>query len=198
MRVVAVLGTRPEVIKLAPVVAELRRRSGTECVVVATGQHREMLDQMLEQFELEADVDLDVMAPEQRLADLTAELVRGIGGTISSLRPDWMLVQGDTSTALCGALAGFYEGVAVAHVEGGLRTSDERTPFPVTTRAKRSTTLVARLATLHFCPTPGNAENLLAEGVPADRVLLTGNTVIDALLWAVARARLLPPPVPST
>ena len=147
-------------IKLAPVVAELRRRSGTECVVVATGQHREMLDQMLEQFELEADVDLDVMSPEQRLADLTAELVRGIGGTISSLRPDWILVQGDTSTALCGALAGFYEGVAVGHVEARLRTSDERTPFPEETNRR----LVARLG---FCtlPHPRNAENLLAEGV---------------------------------
>ncbi len=194
MRVVAVLGTRPEVIKLAPVVAELRRNRGAECIVVATGQHRELLDQMLAQFELQADIDLDVMSPEQRLADLTAELVRGLGGAIASLRPDWILVQGDTSTAFCGALAAFYESVPVAHVEAGLRTSDERTPFPEEANRR----LVARLANVHFCPTRRNADNLRSEGVPEDRVLVTGNTVIDALLWAVERARLLRPPVPST
>ncbi len=194
MRVVTVLGTRPEVIKLAPVVAALRRSPGAECVVVATGQHREMLDQMLEQFELEADVDLNVMSPEQRLPDLTAELVRGIAGTIASLEPDWILVQGDTSTAFCGALAGFYEGVPVGHVEAGLRTGDDRTPFPEEVNRR----LVARLATLHFCPTERNAANLLAEGVPQESVLVTGNTVIDALLWAVEHARVLEYPVPST
>ncbi len=194
MRVVTILGTRPEVIKLAPVIAELRRTPATETVVVSTGQHREMLDQMLEQFELEADIDLDAMSPEQRLTDLTAELVRGIGETLASLRPDWILVQGDTSTAFCGALAAFYEGVPVAHVEAGLRTSDVRTPFPEEAHRR----LVARLATLHFCPTSRNADNLRAEGVPENRVRVTGNTVIDALLWAVERARVLRGPVPST
>lgn len=193
MRVAAVLGTRPEVIKLAPVVAELRRTSRAQCTVVSTGQHREMLHQMLEQFELMADVDLDLMSPEQTLADLTAELVRELGRTIEVVRPDWIVVQGDTSTAFCGALAGFYAGVPVAHVEAGLRTY-ERTPFPEEANRR----LVAQLATLHFCPTVRNAENLLAEGVPNDRVLVTGNTVIDALLWAVERARLLQQPVPST
>lgn len=194
MKVVAVLGTRPEVIKLAPVVTALRRRRGAECVIVSTGQHREMLDQMLDQFELEADIDLDVMTPEQRLADLTAELVRGLGRAITSLRPNWIIVQGDTTTALCGALAGFYEGVRVAHVEAGLRTSDTRAPFPEEANRR----LVARLANLHFCPTPRNAENLFAEGVAEESVLVTGNTVIDALHWAVERARLLHVPVPST
>jgi UDP-N-acetylglucosamine 2-epimerase (non-hydrolysing) len=194
VRVVTVLGTRPEVIKLAPVVAALRRSPGAECVVVATGQHREMLDQMLEQFELRADVDLDVMSPEQRLPDLTAELVRGLGATIASLRPDWVVVQGDTSTTFCGALAAFYEGVPVAHVEAGLRTGSDRTPFPEEANRR----LVGRLASLHFCPTRRNADNLMAEGVPGVRVLITGNTVIDALLWAVERARLLRQPVPST
>lgn len=191
MRVVAVLGTRPEVIKLAPIVSELRRRRVAECLVVSTGQHREMLDQMLEQFELDVDVELAVMRPAQRLADLTAELVRGLGAAIADLRPDWVLVQGDTSTTLCGALAGFYEGVPVAHVEAGLRTGDERSPFPEEANRR----LVARLATLHFCPTARNAENLLLEGVPQERVLVTGNTVVDALLWAVDRARCLEPPV---
>jgi UDP-N-acetylglucosamine 2-epimerase (non-hydrolysing) len=192
MRVVTILGTRPEVIKLAPLVAELQRNPATEPVVVSTGQHREMLDQMLEQFDLRADVDLDVMRPEQRLSDLTADLVRGLGNTVAGLRPDWVVVQGDTSTTLCGALAAFYEGVPVAHVEAGLRSGDDRSPFPEETNRR----LVARLANLHLCPTPRNAANLLAEGVPEETVLVTGNTVIDALLWAVERARLLEPPVP--
>ncbi len=188
MRVVAVLGTRPEVIKLAPVIAELRAQN-TETVVVSTGQHRELLDQMLEQFELEPDIDLGVMRPKQRLADLTAELVRGLGDTVGALRPDWVLVQGDTSTTLCGALAAFYESVPVAHVEAGLRSGHSHSPFPEETNRR----LVARLARLHLCPTSGSAANLILEGVPESDVLVTGNTVIDALLWAVERARRLEP-----
>jgi UDP-N-acetylglucosamine 2-epimerase (non-hydrolysing) len=192
VRVATILGTRPEVIKLAPVVSELRRRPETECMLVSTGQHREMLDQMLEQFELEADVDLGVMRPEQRLSDLTAELVRGLGNTLAAIQPDWVLVQGDTSTTLCGALAAFYESIPVAHVEAGLRSGDDRSPFPEEANRR----LVAGLAELHFCPTPGSAANLVEEAVPAERVHVTGNTVIDALLWAVERARALAPPLP--
>jgi len=192
MRVLTILGTRPEVIKLAPVVAELRRDPTIESIVVSTGQHREMLDQMLEQFELAADIDLDVMRPEQRLCDLTADLVRGLGETMAALRPDWVLVQGDTSTAFCGALAAFYEGAAVAHVEAGLRSGDDRAPFPEEANRR----LVTRLATLHFCPTAQSAANLLHEAVPEEQVFVTGNTVIDALQWAVERAGLLTPSVP--
>jgi UDP-N-acetylglucosamine 2-epimerase (non-hydrolysing) len=191
VRVATILGTRPEVIKLAPVVSELRRRPETECILVSTGQHREMLDQMLKQFELEADVDLGVMRPEQRLSDLTAELVRGLGNTLAAIQPDWVLVQGDTSTTLCGALAAFYESIPVAHVEAGLRSGDDRSPFPEEANRR----LVARLADLHFCPTPGSAANLVAEAVPVERLHVTGNTVIDALLWAVERARALASPV---
>jgi UDP-N-acetylglucosamine 2-epimerase (non-hydrolysing) len=191
MRVVAVLGTRPEVIKLAPVIAELRAHDA-ETVVVSTGQHRELLDQMLEQFELEPDIDLGVMRPQQRLSDLTAELVRGLGDTVGALQPDWVLVQGDTSTTLCGALAAFYEAVPVAHVEAGLRSGHNDSPFPEEANRR----LVARLARLHLCPTSGSAGNLILEGVPESDVLVTGNTVIDALLWAVERARRLEPPVP--
>jgi UDP-N-acetylglucosamine 2-epimerase (non-hydrolysing) len=194
VRVATILGTRPEVIKLAPVVAELRRTPETECVLVATGQHREMLDQMLEQFELETDVDLGVMTPEQRLSDLTSELVRGLGSTLAVIRPDWVLVQGDTSTTLCGALAAFYEAVPVAHVEAGLRSGDDRSPFPEEANRR----LVTCLTDLHLCPTAGSAANLVAESVPTERIRVTGNTVIDALLWAVERARALPPPVPRT
>jgi UDP-N-acetylglucosamine 2-epimerase (non-hydrolysing) len=191
MRVATVLGTRPEVIKLAPVIAELRRRPETETVVVSTGQHRELLDQMLEQFELTADIDLDVMRPAQRLSDLTAELVRGLGDTLRAFDPDWVLVQGDTSTTMCAALAAFYDAIPVGHVEAGLRTGDAYAPFPEELNRR----VVARIAALHFCPTPISAENLLAEAVPEDTVHVTGNTVIDALTWAVKRARRLPPPV---
>jgi UDP-N-acetylglucosamine 2-epimerase (non-hydrolysing) len=194
VRVATILGTRPEVIKLAPVVAELRRNPETESVLVATGQHREMLDQMLEQFNLEADVDLSVMTPEQRLSDLTAELVRGLGNTLAAVRPDWVLVQGDTSTTLCGALAAFYESVPVAHVEAGLRSGDDRSPFPEEANRR----LVTCLTKLHLCPTAGSAANLVAESVPAERIRVTGNTVIDALLSAIERARALPAPVPRT
>jgi UDP-N-acetylglucosamine 2-epimerase (non-hydrolysing) len=194
VRVATILGTRPEVIKLAPVVGELHRRPETECVLVATGQHREMVDQMLEQFGLEADVDLAVMQPEQRLSDLTAELMRGLGRTLADLEPDWVLVQGDTTTTLCGALSAFYESIPVAHVEAGLRSGDDRSPFPEEANRR----LVAGLTELHLCPTPGSAANLVAESVPHDRIRVTGNTVIDALLWAVEQARGLPAPVPRT
>lgn len=194
MKVVAVLGTRPEVIKLAPVIDELRRTPGTETVVVSSGQHRELLQQMLDQFEIAPDVDLAVMHPQQRLCHLTADLVRGLGETLAKLRPDWVVVQGDTSTTLCGALAAFYESVPVAHVEAGLRSGNDLAPFPEEANRK----LVACLASLHLCPTPGSAANLLSEAIPDDRVVVTGNTVIDALLWAVERARTVAPPVPRT
>jgi UDP-N-acetylglucosamine 2-epimerase (non-hydrolysing) len=153
-----------------------------------------MLDQMLEQFDLEPDIDLGVMRPDQRLSDLTAELMRGLGEALADVRPDRVLVQGDTTTTLCGALAAFYESVPVAHVEAGLRSGDQRAPFPEEANRR----LVANLADLHFCPTPKSAANLLAEAVPAEQVYVTGNTVIDALLWAVERARALSSPVPRT
>jgi UDP-N-acetylglucosamine 2-epimerase (non-hydrolysing) len=194
MKVVAILGTRPEVIKLAPVIRELRVRPETETVVVATGQHRELLDQMLALFEITPDLDLGVMRPQQQLSDLTADLVRGLGETLATLRPDWVVVQGDTTTAFCGSLAAFYETVPVAHVEAGLRTGKELSPFPEEANRR----LVACLASLHLCPTPGSAMNLIKEAVPEERVLVTGNPVIDSLLWAAERARLMPPPVPRT
>ena len=191
MKVVTILGTRPEAIKLAPVINELKRTPGTETVIVSTGQHRELLEQMLVLFEIAPDVDLAVMNPRQRLSHLTADLMLGLGESLAALRPDWVLVQGDTSTTLCGALAAFYESVPVAHVEAGLRSGDELAPFPEEVNRK----LVACLTTLHLCPTPGSAANLLSEAVPGDRVVVTGNTGIDALLWAVERARSVKPPV---
>jgi UDP-N-acetylglucosamine 2-epimerase (non-hydrolysing) len=179
------------VIKLAPVAAELERLRVAERVVVATGQHRELLDQMLAQFQLVPDVDLGVMQPEQRLSDLTAELVARLGETFRDVRPDWVVVQGDTTTTMCAALAAFYELVPVAHVEAGLRTGDAYAPFPEEVNRR----LVTRIASLHFCPTRASAENLALEAVPDELVQVTGNTVIDALLSAVERARRLPPAV---
>ncbi len=192
MRVMAVVGTRPEVIKLAPVVAELRGRSSIETALVSTGQHREMLDQMLDAFGLVPDVELGVMRRSQELSELTSELMRGLGATLASVRPDWVLVQGDTTTTLCGALAGFYAGVPVAHVEAGLRSWDNQAPFPEEANRR----LVAQLARLHFCPTPASAHNLETEAVPREHVHVTGNTVIDALHWAVGRARALTEAMP--
>jgi UDP-N-acetylglucosamine 2-epimerase (non-hydrolysing) len=194
MKVVAVVGTRPEVIKLAPVINELRLTPRMETVVIASGQHRELLDQMLDQFEITPDVDLRVMNPRQQLCRLTAELMHRLGETMAAIRPDWVLVQGDTSTTFCGALAAFYQSVPVAHVEAGLRSGNDFAPFPEEANRK----LVSCLASLHLCPTTGSAENLLSESVPPERVVVTGNTVIDALLWAVDRARLLPAPVPRS
>jgi UDP-N-acetylglucosamine 2-epimerase (non-hydrolysing) len=192
MKVVTILGTRPEVIKLAPVIDGLRRGGEAESVVVSTGQHREMLDQMLRIFGIEPDVDLDIMRPQQRLSELTAELMRGLGDVLAQVRPDWVVVQGDTSTTMCGALAAFYESVPVAHVEAGLRSGDRFSPFP----EEVNRGVVARVADVHFCPTRRSADNLIRESVPERDVLVTGNTVIDALLWAVDHARLIDPPVP--
>jgi UDP-N-acetylglucosamine 2-epimerase (non-hydrolysing) len=183
VKVMTVLGTRPEVIKLAPVVHELEREPAVDSIVVSTGQHRAMLDQMLGVFEVRPDVDLDVMRPGQRLSDLTAALMERLGETLRAFAPDRVLVQGDTTTALCGALAAFYEGIPVGHVEAGLRSFDPRSPFPEEANRR----LAGALADLHFCPTPRAAANLEAEGVLSDRILVTGNTVVDALLWAVER-----------
>ena len=193
MRVATVLGTRPEVIKLAPVIRALDEAPGVERIVVSSGQHRELVDQMLGLFGIEPQVVLDVMQPGQLLSDLTAELVRRLGQTMRELEPDVVVVQGDTTTAFCGALAAFYEGIVVGHVEAGLRSWDLCSPFPEEANRR----LASVVTDYHFCPTPGSAENLKAEGVPRSRLYVTGNTVIDSLFWALDSARRLPPAVPS-
>jgi UDP-N-acetylglucosamine 2-epimerase (non-hydrolysing) len=189
VKVVTVLGTRPEAIKLAPVLRELERRPDATSVVVSSGQHEEMLVQMLDLFEIVPDVELAVMRPGQRLCDLTARLVRTLSATLRRLEPDWVVVQGDTTTAFCGALAAFYQDVPVAHVEAGLRSHDLRAPFPEEANRR----LAGALTQLHLCPTSRAADNLLREGVPSHRIQVTGNTVVDALLWAAPRAAALPP-----
>jgi UDP-N-acetylglucosamine 2-epimerase (non-hydrolysing) len=189
-RVAVVVGTRPEAIKLAPVVQALRRQDDLETRLVATAQHREMLDQALAVFGLAPDVDLDLMRPGQGLAELTARLLTGLAETFAAERPDLVLVQGDTTTVLTAAMAAFYERIPVGHVEAGLRSGDRYDPFPEEANRR----LAGVLASLHFAPTERARRHLLAEGVPAERVVLTGNTVIDALQHVVGRLPPLPPP----
>jgi UDP-N-acetylglucosamine 2-epimerase (non-hydrolysing) len=181
--IIVCLGTRPEAIKMAPVILELRRR-GEEPLVVSTGQHREMLEQALGTFSLVPDVDLELMRPEQTLAELTARAVPALHRLIAEHAPRAVLVQGDTTTAFCGALASFYERVPVGHVEAGLRSGVLSDPFPEEANRR----LVSQLATWHFCPTARSAQNLLGEGAAPASVYVTGNTVIDAALAVAVRA----------
>jgi len=171
------MGTRPEAVKLAPVVAALRSSSDFRCTVVATGQHKEMFRQVADTFGFRVDADLDVMRPNQSLAGLTARLIDGIDGWLGSTQPDMALVQGDTTTVLAAALACFYRRIPIGHVEAGLRTGNIWSPFPEEANRKLATPLVA----LHFAPTEAARAALLREAIPAERILVTGNTVIDAL-----------------
>jgi UDP-N-acetylglucosamine 2-epimerase (non-hydrolysing) len=186
-----IFGTRPEAIKLAPVILHMRARPADFTVrVCATAQHRQMLDQVLELFGITPDVDLNLMKPGQDLFDVTAAVVTALKPVLRAERPDWVLVQGDTTTVWTGALAAFYEGISVGHVEAGLRTYDKRQPFPEEINRR----LCTQLTDLHFAPTARSRQNLLAEGVPDGHIAVTGNTVIDALLWVLERVRTAPPP----
>jgi UDP-N-acetylglucosamine 2-epimerase (non-hydrolysing) len=183
MRVLFVFGTRPEAIKLAPVIRELSASPKFECKICVTGQHREILGQFLELFELRPDWNLDVMRPDQDLAYLTGAVLSEVSAVLDRWRPDRVIVQGDTTSTFAGALAAFYHKVPVAHVEAGLRTGDLYAPWP----EEANRLLVARIADLHFAPTVRARDNLLREGVAAERILVTGNTGIDALLWVADR-----------
>lgn len=180
-----VLGTRPEAIKLAPVILELQRTKDFELRVCVTGQHRQMLDPMLSLFSIRADYDLDIMRPDQTLPVLTARLVEGVGEVVKREEPTVVLVQGDTTTAMAGALAGFYARVKVGHVEAGLRTGNKWAPFP----EEMNRRLITQLADLHFAPTQRAVDNLLQESIPAHRIFLTGNTVVDALMFILERGK---------
>jgi UDP-N-acetylglucosamine 2-epimerase (non-hydrolysing) len=182
-KVLVVVGTRPEAIKLAPVILELRKRPRFKTRVIATAQHREMLDQVLELFKIRPDTDLNLMTPDQTLYDVTAKAVQAFDAVMKRERPDAVLVQGDTTTAFAGALSGYYGHVKVGHVEAGLRTGNKYFPFPEEINRK----LVTVLSDFHFAPTESNKRNLLREGVPESAVAVTGNTVIDALLMTVDR-----------
>jgi UDP-N-acetylglucosamine 2-epimerase (non-hydrolysing) len=188
MRILFVFGTRPEAIKLAMVIRELASRPEFECRICVTGQHREMLAQFLELFELRPDWNLDVMRPEQDLAYLTGAVLSGVSGVLKSWRPERVIVQGDTTSTFSGALAAFYSKIPVAHVEAGLRTGDIYAPWP----EEVNRLLVTRIADLHFAPTARARDHLLHEGVDGEHVLVTGNTGIDALLWVSGRLETRP------
>lgn len=179
MKILTVFGTRPEAIKMAPLVKLLAKQEGIDARVCVTAQHREMLDQVLDLFEITPDYDLDIMKPGQTLPGITTEILARIEPVLAEFRPDLVLVHGDTSTTFCTTLAAFYQRIVVGHVEAGLRTGNLLSPWPEEANRK----LTGALAGLHFAPTGQSRENLLGEGVLADRVHVTGNTVIDALLW---------------
>jgi UDP-N-acetylglucosamine 2-epimerase (non-hydrolysing) len=182
-RVLVVYGTRPEAIKLAPVVGALAEAPDLDPVVAVTGQHRAMLDQVNALFGIEPQVDLDVITPRQTLVELTRRVLAGVTGVLHDVRPDALVVQGDTTTTFVAALAAFYEQVPVVHVEAGLRTQHRYDPFPEELNRR----LTSQLASLHLAPTATARDNLLADGIRAADVSVTGNTVIDALLDVVAR-----------
>lgn len=180
-RVACIFGTRPEAIKMAPVVLGLRAAAGFEPVVVVTGQHREMLDQVLEVFGIVPDHDLDIQQPRQTLTGVTTNALAALDPVLDEVQPDVVMVQGDTTTTMVGALAAFYRQVPVAHLEAGLRTGDRYSPFPEEINRR----LTTQLASLHLAPTPLSASNLKADGVSSDQIVVTGNSVIDALHLAL-------------
>ena len=178
MKLIIVVGTRPEAIKMAPVVRRLRDEPGCEVVLCVTAQHRQMLDQVLSLFSLEPDIDLDLMRPDQTINELAGRVFASLDGVLAQEKPDWLLVQGDTTTAMVSALAAFHRRVRVGHVEAGLRTGDFRHPFP----EEMNRRVVDLVSDANFVPTQRAARALAAEDVPEPKIFLTGNTVVDALL----------------
>lgn len=189
-KILIVFGTRPEAIKMAPLVKELASRPADfDTRVCVTGQHREMLDQVLRVFGIQPDYDLDIMQPDQDLYDISARILLGMRDVLRQVRPDMVLVHGDTSTSTFAALAAFYQQIAVGHVEAGLRTGNIYSPWP----EEMNRQLNSRLCTLHFAPTERARQNLLREGVAAEHIAVTGNTVIDALHWVAASGKAAAP-----
>jgi UDP-N-acetylglucosamine 2-epimerase (non-hydrolysing) len=181
LKTLAVLGTRPEAIKMVPVLRNLRNHEKVELVVVATSQHREMLDQVLRLFGVVPDVDLDIMQPRQSLNDIVRRSVEGLDRVLHEYAPDVLLVQGDTTTAFTAALAAFHRRIPVGHIEAGLRTYDPNNPYPEEVNRR----LISGVASIHFAPTEQSAENLLREGISPERIYRTGNTIVDCLLEIV-------------
>jgi len=184
-RVFCILGTRPEAIKLAPVILALKAHPEIDCRVCVTGQHREMLDQVLDVFDIVPDEDLNLMRKNQTLGELTVSAVSSLDQFMKKERPDFVLVQGDTTTVFAAALVAFYHEVPVGHVEAGLRTGTMRAPWP----EEANRVLTSHIADLHFAPTETNRKNLLREGIAPERIFVTGNTVIDALFLSLERIR---------
>ena len=184
-RVAVIVGTRPEGIKMASVYKSLAAADGFEPILVSTGQHREMLQQVFDIFELTADVDLKLMRRNQTLSGLTARLFDAFDNMLDELKPDMVLVQGDTTSVMCGAISAFYREIPVGHVEAGLRTGNLRAPFP----EEANRVIASRVTDVHFAPTTGARDNLLSEGIAAPSIHVTGNTVIDSLLIEVEKQR---------
>ena len=185
MKILTVFGTRPEAIKMAPLALALAADPRFEAKVCVTGQHREMLDQVLDLFEIEPEFDLNIMKPGQDLTDVTTGILQGMKKVFAQFKPDMVLVHGDTATTLAATLASYYQQIPVGHVEAGLRTGNLYSPWPEEGNRK----LTGALATLHFAPTNTSKDNLLREGIMADRIIVTGNTVIDALLDVVSKLK---------
>jgi len=183
MKVLTVFGTRPEAIKMAPLVHALADHPNFESSVCVTAQHREMLDQVLQIFEIHPDIDLDLMRPGQDLFDVTSGVLQGMKQVLQRVKPDALLVHGDTTTALATAIAGFYSGIAVGHVEAGLRTYDLQAPYP----EEFNRQVVSRVARWHFAPSEQSRQNLFDEKVSPETIHVTGNTVIDSLFWVLKR-----------
>lgn len=181
LKILSIFGTRPEAIKMAPVVKKLEDSQGIQSIVCVTAQHREMLDQVLNLFNISPDYDLNIMKSGQTLNEITCRALKGLQEVIKETKPHMVLVHGDTTTTFVGALAAFYEKVNVGHVEAGLRSGNIYSPYP----EEMNRSLTGKLANLHFAPTKGNESNLLKEGIDEDKIIITGNTVIDALFKVI-------------
>jgi len=192
-KISVIFGTRPEAIKLAPVILALKSNPQFECHVCVTAQHRGMLDQVLNIFEIKPDVDLNLMQPNQTLAELTAKAIMAIDAYLTDYKPNMVIIQGDTTTVFCAALCAFYHHLPIGHVEAGLRTGNKYSPFP----EEVNRILATHLSTLHFAPTEKAKENLIKEGISPDKVFVTGNTVIDALYWVLDKIEHNPPDIPE-
>ncbi|QSV45032.1 non-hydrolyzing UDP-N-acetylglucosamine 2-epimerase [Geobacter benzoatilyticus] len=182
-KIAVILGTRPEAIKLAPVIDTFVRDDRFQVIVISTAQHRQMLDQVLQLFRIIPQYDLNIMTDNQSISDVTTACLNGVGAILAAERPDMAIVQGDTTTVFASALASFYQRIPVGHVEAGLRTADKFSPFPEEVNRR----LASVLTDIHFAPTEWARDNLLKEGVPAERIVVTGNTVVDALFEVASR-----------
>ncbi len=190
-KISVIFGTRPEAIKLAPIILGLKKNKEYDLNVCITAQHRHMLDQVLEIFEIRPDVDLNLMKPGQTLANLTADAIKSVDKYLAEYRPNIIFVQGDTTTVLAASLAAFYNKVKVAHVEAGLRTFNKYAPFP----EEINRVITSRLTDIHFAPTKTSAQNLLNEGISGEKIFITGNTVIDALFYVKDKVLKNPPAI---
>lgn len=187
LRVMTVFGTRPEAVKMAPLVNELKKCSQIEAIVCVTAQHRQMLDQVMEMFNIDADYDLDIMKDKQTLIDITTRALERLSVILDEAKPDIVLVHGDTTTTFVGSLAAFYKKISVGHVEAGLRTFDKYFPYPEEINRR----LTGVISDLHFAPTKTNRDNLVREGVDESKIYITGNTVIDAIKTTVVEIIIL-------